>query len=92
MVTTTNTSANTLSAAQRAAPPLKSVAVVAHDTNELAPGCIGIYVGVAGDISMKLANDDTAVVFKSVPVGFHRVCPKLIRATGTTATDMVALY
>lgn len=51
-----------------------------------------IYVGGAGDISLTGSND-VAVTFVGVAAGTTlSVRPKIIRATGTTATSIVALY
>lgn len=49
-----------------------------------------LYVGVSGDITCTMAG--TSVLFKSVPVGFAPISPTLIAATGTTATNIIALY
>lgn len=51
-----------------------------------------IYVGVAGNIAV-VRHDDTVVSFVGAAAG--SVIPityKRINATGTTATDLVALY
>lgn len=67
-------------------------AIVPHDTNALAGGkTAGIYVGVAGDVTV-LNDDGTAVKFKAAPVGVLPVAAKVVKSTGTTATDLVALY
>jgi hypothetical protein len=52
----------------------------------------GIYVGVTGNISLVAMEDNTPVVFTAVPAGtVLPVSPRLIRATGTTATGMLLL-
>lgn len=51
----------------------------------------GLYVGTTGDISAVMA-DGTTFVLKTVPVGFHRLAVRRINSTGTTATNLVALY
>lgn len=52
-----------------------------------------IYVGSnAGNMSVVM-QDDTVIVFKLIPVGtIVPVRCKRVNATGTTSTDMVALY
>ena len=66
-------------------------AVTPHDTNALrAPRAL--YVGVSGDIVLQGKDDSTTVTLKAVPVGILPVRPVLVKATGTTATDLVALY
>lgn len=52
----------------------------------------GIYVGVAGDVTV-LASDGSTVLFTAVPIGgvIPILCQR-VNATGTTATNMTALY
>lgn len=49
-----------------------------------------LFVGVAGDIACTMGGNP--VVFKSVAAGFVPICPTIIAATGTTATNILALY
>jgi len=54
-----------------------------------------LYIGVGGDVSVYMAGraSDTAVVFKGLQAG--EVLPvrvDRVLSTGTTATDIVALY
>lgn len=75
-------------------PPTTLETVVPHDTNFLAQVCRAIYVGVGGDVVavVNQGGSDVAFTFKNVPSGtyllglFHRV-----NATGTTATNMIAV-
>ena len=54
-------------------------------------GCV-LYVGVAGDIKVKMAGGND-VVFKTVAAGsFLPINVIQVFATGTTATDIVALW
>ena len=48
----------------------------------------GLYVGVAGDVSLKDMAGNT-VLFKAMPVGWHAMRFRQIFATATTATTMV---
>lgn len=58
-------------------------------TNDI--GCKGIYVGGAGDVTVKSRNGNLAT-FTAVPVGTTLdVMPEYVMATDTTATLMVAL-
>jgi hypothetical protein len=53
----------------------------------------GLFVGVAGNVSVEMAETGTAIVFTGVLAG--SILPiRIIRvnSTGTTATDMVSLY
>lgn len=72
--------------------PTKAAAVTPHDTNVLtSPGTI--YVGVGGNVSVVPWEGSTAVLFKNLPAG--AVIPvkvKQVKATSTTATDLVVIY
>jgi hypothetical protein len=73
-------------------PARSALALTPHDTNALTPGARGIYVGTSGDIAMRTPDDSVDVVFKSVPVGIFPVRPAYVRATLTTASNLIALY
>lgn len=54
--------------------------------------CRGLYVGTGGDVTAVLEQGSTAVLFKAVPTGaILPICATRVKATGTTATDLVAL-
>jgi hypothetical protein len=70
-------------------------AVTPSDTADLSKVTSAIYVGVAGDVALILANDpDVApVIFKAVPAGtLLQVQARRVMATNTTATNIVALW
>ena len=74
-----------------ASPYTQAVAIVPHNTTELGYITRAIYVGVGGDIVLITADDDT-VTFTGVVTG--TVLPirvKVVKATGTTATNLVAM-
>lgn len=54
----------------------------------------GIYVGVAGNLRVTLADmaDGAYVTLSNVPVGIHPLQVKRVWSTGTTATTMHALF
>lgn len=69
----------------------KATAVVPSDTTVI-PATKGLYVGVAGDVSVVMA-DGSAITFKALAAGvIHKLSVTEVKATGTTATDIVALY
>lgn len=53
--------------------------------------CRALYIGVAGDVSVKNRAGDT-VLFKAMAVGEHPISTDTVLSAGTTATDIVALY
>lgn len=75
------------------AVPKKWVAVTGHASNALPDGIAdGLYANVAGDIAIRF-DDAAADTTVTVPAGGYvlgRVA--YVRATGTTATGIFALY
>lgn len=71
-------------------PAYGAVAVTPNDTTRIN-GVRGLYIGVTGDVTVKLDNNATAILFKAVPVGILPVSAVIVMATGTTATSIVAL-
>ena len=73
-------------------PPRGAAAVTPSDSADLAITSRGIYIGVGGDVVLTTVYGQT-VTFKAVPQGIILpVCASRILATGTTATNMLALY
>lgn len=74
-------------------PGRKAVAVVTSDTVDLLVYAKRLYIGVAGDVAVLAVGDSVAIVYKSHPVGyFDAVQVRRVNATGTTATNIVAIY
>lgn len=72
---------------------LNAAAITPSDSVDLTNAATrGVYVGVAGDVKVDLVGTGTAVVFKAAPVGILNVQAKRVYSTGTTATNLVALY
>lgn len=73
-------------------PASHHYAVTPSDGSDLSPRPRAVYVGGAGDVSMTDAGG-AAVTWAGVPAGttipFRAV---RIRSTGTTATNIVAIY
>jgi allophanate hydrolase subunit 2 len=53
-------------------------------------GCV-LYVGTTGNLKVDTITGST-VTFKNMPVGFFPVQVKKVYLTGTTATDIIALW
>ena len=75
-------------------PADSSYAVTPHDTNEIGTFLPrAIYTGSGGAIAMMLEGDIAAITWTDVPAG--AILPlkaRIILATGTTATGIIALY
>ncbi len=76
-----------------AAPASHAAAVTPSNDTPLTTQARALYIGGAGDVALKLTDDDTAVTFKAVPVGtVLPVRAKYVMSTNTTATLIVALW
>jgi hypothetical protein len=72
-------------------PSRSAFAVTPHDSNPLARLPKALYVGTGGQITLRCIDDTTDVVFKNVPSGsLVHARAAYVRATGTTAADLVA--
>jgi hypothetical protein len=69
-----------------------AAAVTPHDVNDLTVTASALYVGVAGDITVDMEGTGTQILFNAVPVGILRGRFTRVYATGTAATDIVALW
>ena len=70
---------------------LSAVAITPSDSATFAQ-TRAIYVGGAGNIAVTMA-DGTSVTLNALAVGVvHLFSVKQIKATGTTATNIIALY
>lgn len=72
-------------------PASDGFAVTASDTAAFAIAARALYVGVTGDVVVILASG-VALTFKAVPAGaLLPVRCTQVKATGTTATNILAL-
>ncbi|MBB6672618.1 spike base protein, RCAP_Rcc01079 family [Cohnella nanjingensis] len=72
------------------------IAVTPSDTVDIAfsagtTATSFVYVGGTGDLAVVMHSGAT-LTFKAMPVGLYKLCVKRINATGTTATDILALW
>lgn len=75
-----------------AAPATRAVAVVPHDGNALAQVPKALFVGTGGNLTLRGIGGGPDVLFRNVPSG--ALLPfraSHVRATGTSAADIVAL-
>lgn len=73
-------------------PAENCFAVVPSDTTDLAIATKAIYIGEAGDVTLVSVRGRNPVTFRNLPAGsILDVRVKAIRATGTTAGEIVGL-
>lgn len=72
-------------------PASNAAAVTPNDSADLTIATRALWVGVAGDVTVDLIGGQTAVTFKNVQ-GLLPVRVTRVDDTGTTATDIVALW
>lgn len=67
------------------------LAVTASDSTQV--NCRALYVGSAGNVAITAMGDIAAVTLSAVPAGtLLPIACKLVMATNTTATNLVALF
>lgn len=72
-------------------PARNAIAVVTSDTVDLTDHARALYIGSAGNVKVDTWGGDT-VTFNNVPAGtFMPVSVRRVYATGTTASNIVAL-
>jgi hypothetical protein len=72
------------------APSRAPFAIVPHDTQALEPVPKGIYVGTGGDIVLRGIGAAADVTYRNLPdASYVAVRAAYVRATGTTAADLV---
>jgi len=75
-------------------PATAAVAVAPNDSTPVGDALPrGYYVGGTGNITGRMWGSDTDVVFQNVPSGV--ILPvrfEIVKSTGTTATNIIALY
>lgn len=79
-------------APSRSDPGRRLVAITPDDDDELTQPPRALYIGGAGDVAVVAIDDSAPVVFTAVPAGtILPVSVVKVRATGTTASDIVAI-
>jgi hypothetical protein len=74
-----------------ATAPAHGAFPVTPNDGTFIPVSRALYIGGTGDLTVRMADDQT-VLFTAVPVGIFPIQVDQVRATGTTATNIVALY
>lgn len=74
-------------------PGLHAAAVTPNDSTDLTTMARGLYIGGAGNVTLDTAGGETTVAFVGVPAGTTLpIRTARVRSTGTTATNIVALW
>jgi hypothetical protein len=68
-----------------------AIAVVKSDAT-VFPVCRALYVGTTGDVAVTMADGQTSLVFTAVANGVFPVQVVQVLSTGTSASNIVALY
>lgn len=72
-------------------PSRAPYAVVPSDSGELPTIPKGLYIGTGGDVTLRGMNAAGDVTYRNLPdASYINVRAQWVRATGTTATDIVA--
>ena len=81
-----------LHAAAATDPARQAFPIVPHDNDELSLLPRAIYVGTGGTITLRAIDSSADVVLKNLSSGqLVDIRARYVRATGTTAADLVAL-
>jgi len=73
-------------------PSAYATEVTPHDTTVISPPSRSLYVGATGDLTVTMEGGGD-VLFKAVPAGVTLpIRVTKVKSTGTTATNIVALY
>lgn len=75
----------------RSSPGTRAFAVTPNDTNPLEEVAKALYVGTSGDIVLRPYGQAANVTLANHPIGYVPIACTHVIATGTTATDIVAL-
>lgn len=76
--------------ANATAPAHGAVSVTPNDSTVLVT-TRSLFVGVSGNLAVQMADGET-ITFTNVPVGIFPIQVDKVLSTGTTATNIIALY
>lgn len=72
-------------------PSRTPYAIAPHDQDPLPMVPKGIYVGTGGHVTLRGVDSDTDVTYRNLPdASYIAVRATHVRASGTTATDLIA--
>lgn len=73
-------------------PALYGGAIVPSDVTVFASPTRSIYVGVTGNITVRMYGGKNNITFANVPVGILPVQADMVLSAGTAASSLVALW
>lgn len=73
-------------------PYTRAAVISPHDTNELSNVTRAILVGGAGNMAVVTQGGDSVTLTGLLAGHVYRVAVKQVKSTGTTATNLVALW
>ena len=73
-------------------PAAHAAAVSPSDSTDLTNAARALWIGGTGDVVLDTVGGETSITFKAVPVGWLQVRSQRVRSTGTTATNIVAVW
>ncbi|NQX94812.1 MAG: hypothetical protein HRT64_07845 [Erythrobacter sp.] len=74
------------------APASDCFAITPHDTDDLPKATKALFIGVGGDVVLQPVSGSGDITFRNLPDGsVLDVRVRAIRATGTTAANLVGL-
>ena len=75
------------------APAEHAAAVTPNDSTDLTTSARALYVGTAGNVVLDTVGGETSITFSNVAAGsWLEVRAARVRATGTTASNIVAVW
>ena len=79
--------------AEQTAPAIDAINITPSDVATLANGtCLALYIGAAGDVTLVTAAGTTTLFVGILAGSILPVRTNKVKATGTTASAIVALY
>lgn len=76
-------------------PATNAVVVTPSDTVNLSHVSRALWVGVAGDVTVVMADNaaaNTSTLFTALSIGWHPLRVSRVNATATTATNITAVW
>jgi len=74
-----------------ASPSRSPFSIVPHDSEPLPTVPKGIFVGTGGDVRLRGVDGNEDVTYRNLPdASYIAVRASYVRASGTTATDLIA--